>query len=244
MIPYLRNTKWDQATQRRQLDLLQKLDAERQAQRGADQAFDARILSMETAFRMQFQASDAFDLNQETKPTRDDYGTGHFANGCLLARRLVERGVRFVQVYYGAGQPWDTHSKHNEKVPNLCKTIDQPIAALLGDLKQRGLLEDTLVVWGGEFGRTPTSENGNGRDHNHRGFSMWMAGGGVRGGMTYGETDDFGFKAAVNKMHVHDLHATMLHLLGLDHERLTFPHAGRDYRLTDVYGNVVHDILA
>ena len=161
-----------------------------------------------------------------------------------LARRLVERGVRFVQVYYGNGQPWDTHSKHNDSVPNLCKAIDQPIATLLTDLKQRGLLEDTLVVWGGEFGRTPTSENGNGRDHNHHGFTMWMAGGGVKGGMTYGETDEFGFKAAVDKVHVHDLHATILHLLGLDHERLTFRHAGRDYRLTDVYGQVVHEIIA
>ena len=193
---------------------------------------------------MQFQGSEAFDLALETKSTRETYGTGNFANGCLLARRLVERGVRFVQVYYGDGQPWDTHSNHNESVKKLCKEIDQPIAALLGDLKQRGLLEETLVVWGGEFGRTPTSENGNGRDHNHHGFTMWLAGGGVKGGMTYGETDEFGFKAATNKVHVHDLHATILHLLGLDHERLTFRHAGRDFRLTDVYGNVVRDIIA
>ncbi len=162
----------------------------------------------------------------------------------MLARRLVERGVRFVQLYYGNGQPWDTHSKHNETVPKLCKNIDQPIAALIADLKQRGMLEDTLIVWGGEFGRTPTSENGNGRDHNHHGFTMWMAGGGVRGGMSYGETDEFGFKAVVNRMHVHDLHATILHLLGIDHERLTYRHAGRDYRLTDVYGRVVNEILA
>ena len=189
-------------------------------------------------------ASDVFDLNRETKQTRDSYGTGHFANGCLLARRMVEQGVRFVQVYYGNGQPWDTHSKHDSAVPKLCQNIDQPIAALLDDLKQRGLLEDTLIIWGGEFGRTPTSENGNGRDHNHHGFTMWMAGGGIRGGMTYGETDDFGFKAAVDKMHVHDMHATVLHLLGLDHERLTWRHAGRDYRLTDVYGRVVDEIIA
>ena len=244
MIPHLRNTKWDRATQQRQLELLRKLDAERQQQRGQDQAFEARIQSMETAFRMQFQASDAFDLKQESKPTRTSYGNGHFANGCLLARRLVERGVRFVQLYYGNGQPWDTHSGHDAKVRNLCKDVDQPIAALLGDLKQRGLLEDTLVIWGGEFGRTPTSENGSGRDHNHHGFTMWLAGGGVRGGMTYGETDEFGFKAAENKVHVHDFHATILHLLGLDHERLTYRHAGRDYRLTDVYGDVVRDVLA
>ncbi len=244
MVPHLRNTQWDETTQRRQLDLLSSLNQQHQLQRPDESKLVARSNSMETAFRMQFQASDAFDLKRETQATRDAYGEGHFSNGCLLARRLVERGVRFVQVYYGNGQPWDTHSGHNETVPKLCQAIDQPIAALLADLKQRGLLEDTLIVWGGEFGRTPTSENGNGRDHNHHGFSMWMAGGGVKGGMTYGETDDFGFKAVVDKMHVHDLHATMLHLLGLDHERLTYRYAGRDYRLTDVYGRVVKDILA
>ena len=147
-------------------------------------------------------------------------------------------------MYYGNSQPWDTHSNHNETVPNLCRAIDQPIASLLADLKQRGLLEDTLIIWGGEFGRTPTSENGNGRDHNHHGFSMWLAGGGVRGGMTWGETDEFGFKAVQDRMHVHDVHATILHLLGLDHERLTYHQAGRDFRLTDVHGNVVQQILA
>ena len=244
MVPNLRNSRWDRHSQRRQLDLLRKLNVQHQATRHHDAGLDACNEAMETAFRMQFQASDAFDLGRETKATRETYGTGHFANGCLLARRLVERGVRFVQVYYGNGQPWDTHSAHNETVPKLCQTIDQPIAALLSDLKQRGLLEDTLIVWGGEFGRTPTSENGTGRDHNHHGFTMWMAGGGIKGGMTYGETDDFGFKATVDKMHVHDLHATMLHLLGLDHERLTYRHAGRDFRLTDVYGRVVQEIIA
>jgi uncharacterized protein (DUF1501 family) len=161
-----------------------------------------------------------------------------------MARRLVERGVRFVQVYYGAGQPWDTHNNHHESVRTLAKDIDQPIAALLSDLKRRGLLEETLVIWGGEFGRTPTSENGNGRDHNHYGFTMWLAGGGVRGGMAYGATDDFGFRAVENRLHVHDLHATVLHLLGLDHERLTYRYAGRDFRLTDVSGRVVKEILA
>lgn len=244
MIPHLRNKKWNQETQQRQLHLLRQLDAEVQRRNGQDQAFETRIRSMETAFRMQFRASDAFDLNQESQRTRDEYGKGHFANGCLLARRLVERGVRFVQVYYGNSQPWDTHSNHNETVPNLCRAIDQPIASLLADLKQRGLLEDTLIIWGGEFGRTPTSENGNGRDHNHHGFSMWLAGGGVRGGMTWGETDEFGFKAVQDRMHVHDVHATILHLLGLDHERLTYHQAGRDFRLTDVHGNVVRQILA
>ena len=175
---------------------------------------------------------------------REEYGEGHFANGCLLARRLAERGVRFTQVYYGDGQPWDTHRNHNELVKKHCRNIDRPIAALLSDLKRRGLLEDTLVIWGGEFGRTPVSENGNGRDHNHYGFSMFLAGGGVRGGMTHGETDEFGFRAVEDKVHVHDLHATILHLLGLDHERLTYRYAGRDFRLTDVYGRVVRKILA
>jgi len=244
MVPHLTNSQWDHATQREQLELLQQLNGSHAAQRPDEGALNARTQAIETAYRMQFEASEAFDINRETQYTRDAYGTGHFANGCLLARRLAERGVRFIQVYYGNGQPWDTHSAHNQTVPKLCEIIDQPIAALLQDLKDRGMLDETLVMWGGEFGRTPTSENGDGRDHNHHGFSMWLAGGGVRGGMTYGETDEFGFKAVHNKMHVHDLHATLLHLLGLDHQRLTYRHAGRDYRLTDVYGRVVHDIIA
>ena len=244
MIPHLSNPQWDRETQQEQLGLLRQLNEEYKGVRGEDSRFDARIESMETAFRMQMEGSEAFDLSRETQRTRERYGKGHFANGCLLARRLVERGVRFVQVYYGNGQPWDTHSKHNDNVPKLCQNIDQPIDALLTDLKQRGMFDETLIVWGGEFGRTPTSENGNGRDHNHHGFTMWLAGGGVRGGMTYGETDEFGFKAAVDKVHVHDLHATILHLLGLDHEKLTYRHAGRDYRLTDVYGRVVSDVLS
>jgi uncharacterized protein (DUF1501 family) len=223
---------------------MQQLNAQHLASRSSDDALRARMQSMETAFRMQFQATDAFDLSRETKTVQDQYGSGHFSHGCLLARRLVERGVRFVQVYYGNGQPWDTHSNHDKTVRKLCHDIDRPIAALLADLKQRGMLEETLVIWGGEFGRTPTSENGTGRDHNHHGFTMWMSGGGVRGGMAYGATDDFGFRAVENKMHVHDLHATILHLLGLDHKRLTFRHAGRDYRLTDVHGRVVNEILA
>ena len=210
---------------------------------------DSRIRAMEVAFRMQFEASDAFDVSRETERTRRLYGTGHFANGCLLARRLAERGVRFTQVYYGNGQPWDTHFGHNKRARELCRDIDQPIAALLQDLKQRGLLDETLVLWGGEFGRTPTTDlsegtGTDGRDHNHYGFTMWMAGGGVRGGMTYGETDEFGFKAVQNRVHIHDLHATILHLLGLDHERLTYRYAGRDFRLTDVAGRVVKEILA
>ena len=245
MIPWLRNAKLDPAAQRRQLDLMQALNREHLAQQGTpDPALEGRIAAMETAYRMQFAATDAFDIAKESERVREAYGKGHFANGCLLARRLSERGVRFIQVYYGNGQPWDTHRNHNKTTPNLAKNIDQPMAALLGDLKERGLLDDTLIVWGGEFGRTPVSENGNGRDHNPHGFMMWLAGGGVKGGMTYGESDDFGFKATQNRMHIHDLHATLLHLLGIDHERLTYRHAGRDFRLTDVHGHVAKEILA
>ncbi len=243
MIPNVRH-KLPPADQRRQLELLQQLNEQHADQRGGDARFDARIRSMETAYRMQFAATDAFDINRESAATRTQYGKSHYANACLLARRLVERGVRFVQIYYGNGQPWDTHSKHNESVRKLCQDIDQPTAALLADLKQRGLLEDTLVIWGGEFGRTSTSEAGDGRDHNHFGFTMWLAGGGVRGGLAHGATDDFGFRAVQDKVHIHDLHATILHLLGLDHERLIYRHAGRDYRLTDVQGRVVQPIIA
>ena len=243
IIPFLRNARYDRKVQRRQLDLLGQLNRKHLENRGGGDRLASRIQSMETAFRMQFEATDAFNLEQESKQTRDAYGTGKFANGCLLARRLCERGVRYVQLYYDGGQPWDTHNNHNERMVTLTRNVDRPIASLIADLKQRGLLEDTLVVWGGEFGRTPVSENGNGRDHNHHGFSMWMAGGGVRGGMTYGETDDFGFKAVTDKVHVHDVHATMLHLLGIDHTQLTYRYAGRDFRLTDVYGRVVNEIL-
>jgi uncharacterized protein (DUF1501 family) len=243
LIPYLKSNH-SSNDQRRQLDLFRSLNAEHLAERDDDPQLTARIQSMETAFRMQTAAAEAFDLSRETAATRADYGTGHFANSCLLARRLAERGVRLTQVYYGNGQPWDTHNNHHDAVRKLAEDIDRPMAALLRDLKQRGMLEDTLVVWGGEFGRTPTTENGNGRDHNHYGFTMWLAGGGVRGGMTYGESDDFGFKAAINPVHVHDLHATILHLLGFDHTRLTYKYAGRDFRLTDVHGKVIHEIVA
>ena len=245
MIPWLHNERTQAVDQRRQLDLMQELNHEHLAARGgADVALNGRIQSMETAYRMQTAATDAFDLNLEPPKVREIYGKSHFSNGCLLARRLVERGVRYVQVYYGNGQPWDTHSNHDASTRKLAADIDRPIAALLGDLKQRGLLEDTLVVWGGEFGRTPVSENGNGRDHNPHGFLMWLAGGGAKGGTAYGQSDDFGFKAAVNRMHVHDIHATILHLLGIDHERLTYRYAGRDYRLTDVSGRVPRAVLA
>jgi hypothetical protein len=245
MIPWLKNERLKSPDQRRQLDLIQELNREHLAQRGGlDSMLNGRIQAMETAFRMQTAATDAFDINRESAATREMYGKGHFANGCLLARRLCERGVRFVQLYYGNGQPWDTHSGHDQKTRQLGADIDQPIAALLTDLKQRGLLDDTLIVWGGEFGRTPVTENGNGRDHNPHGFTMWMAGGGVRGGMAYGATDDFGFKAADGMMHVHDVHATILRLLGVDHERLTYRYAGRDFRLTNVSGRVPSQILA
>ena len=245
MIPWLRNNKLDPATQRKQLDLMHALNRDHLATQNApDRALQGRIKAMETAYRMQFEATDAFDISKEPEHVRETYGTGHFANGCLLARRLSERGVRFIQVYYGNGQPWDTHNKHNETTPKLAQSIDQPIGALLNDLKLRGMLDDTLIVWGGEFGRTPVSENGTGRDHNPHGFMMWLAGGGVRGGMSLGQTDDFGFKATHDRMHIHDLHATLLHLLGIDHERLTYRHAGRDYRLTDVHGTVAKKILA
>jgi len=244
MIPHVRNTRIPPEAQRRQIDLAQQLNQQHAQLRGSDDRFEARMQAMETAFRMQFAASDAFDLKHEPASVRAEYGTSHYANGCLLARRLVERGVRFVQVYYGDGQPWDTHRDHDNTTKNLCRDIDQPTAALLQDLKRRGLLEDTLVIWGGEFGRTSTSEGGNGRDHNHWGFTTWLAGGGVKGGMTYGETDDFGFRAVKDKVHIHDFHATVLHLLGFDHEQLTYRHAGRDFRLTDVEGRVVKAILA
>jgi hypothetical protein len=244
LIPFLNNDSTTHEEQLEQLSLMRRLNGMHLDRHPEDSRLEARIRAMETAFRMQFTGTEAFDLNRESKPVREAYGTGHFANACLLARRLAERGVRFTQIYYGNGQPWDTHNNHDETTRKLCHDIDRPIAALLSDLKQRGLLEETLVIWGGEFGRTPTSENGNGRDHNHYGFTMWMAGGGVRGGMSYGETDDFGFRAVQNRVHVHDLHATILHLLGLDHERLTYRYAGRDFRLTDVAGRVLREIIS
>ena len=244
VIRHIDNSYLTKTAQREQLDLLKKMNELHLARRGGkDNRLEARIESLEMAFRMQTEAQEVFDLGKETKETRDSYGSGQFANGCLAARRLVESGVRMVQVYYGNGQPWDDHGNikaHADKAKN----VDKPIAALIKDLKQRDLLKDTLIVWGGEFGRTPVAENGNGRDHNHHGFTMWLAGGGVKGGMTYGSTDEFGFAAAENKVHVHDLHATILHLMGLDHEKLTFRYSGRDFRLTDVHGRVVDEIVA
>lgn len=244
MIPHLKNEFFTRDQQRDQLDLINRINRQHMAQRTDDNALDTRIRSMELAFRMQFEAMDAFDIAQESETTQAAYGTSQFSKACLLARRLSEKGVRFVQLFYGNRQPWDTHSKHNAGNERLCKDIDRPIAQLLTDLKQRGLLEETLVVWGGEFGRTPTSQGGDGRDHNPFGFSMWLAGGGIKGGTVHGATDDFGFTAVEDKVHVHDLHATILHLLGMDHERLTYPYSGRNFRLTDVAGKVVDHIIA
>jgi hypothetical protein len=253
LLENIRNSKLSLKKQRDQLDALKTLNEIHLEQRGADPALEARIQSFELAYRMQMEAADAFDVNHEPKHVLDRYGSGVNARQILIARRLVERGVRFVQVWHGQGQPWDHHDDIEVNHRKLATQIDRAISALLTDLKQSGLLEETLVIWGGEFGRTPVvelpkkgSNQGkiNGRDHNHWGFTYWMAGGGVKGGTVYGATDEFGFQAVQNKVHVHDLHATILHLLGFDHTRLTYRHSGRDHRLTDVHGKVVTEILA
>jgi hypothetical protein len=235
--------------QRDALDTLKQLNLLHKERRQMDSVLDARIASFELAFRMQIQAPEAFAIDQESPATKKLYGLGDkttefFGKQCLLARRLIERGVRFVQVYDTAHGGWDHHGSLRADLPARCANVDQPIAALLKDLKARGLLEDTLVVWGGEFGRTPTAEGTDGREHHPFGFTMWLAGGGVRGGQVYGATDEFGWYAIQDKVHVHDLHATILHLMGMNHERLTYRYGGRDYRLTDVYGQVVQQILA
>ncbi len=251
----LSNDRFDRQTQRMQLDALRELNRQHAASREEDSRLSARIESFELAYRMQTEAPEAFALDGESPATRELYGldnpvTEIFGKQCLMARRMIERGVRCVQVYHtqtskrSSCQLWDQHGSLREELPMNCASTDKPIAGLLKDLKARGLLEDTLVLWGGEFGRTPTAEGDNGREHHPFGFTMWMAGGGVRGGLTYGATDDYGWHAVENKVHVHDLHATILHLMGIDHEKLTYRYAGRDYRLTDVYGNVVHDIIA
>jgi len=253
LIKHIRNPRMTLVQQRRQLDLLRKINERHAKARQNESQLEARIHSFELAYRMQMEATEAFDINREPPHVRKMYGNTTQARQILIARRLVERGVRFVQVWHGNSQPWDSHDDIEVNHRNLARSCDQAIGALLTDLKQRGLLEDTLVMWGGEFGRTPTvelpkpgSNEGkiNGRDHNHHGFSMWLAGGGGRGGMAYGATDEFGFKAVENTMHVHDLHATIMHLMGFDHEKLTFRHAGRDFRLTDVHGKVVDGIIA
>ena len=245
LIANIRNKQLAPTEQRRQLDLVRALNEDHAAARG-HAALDARIATFELAYRMQSEASDAFDIANEPTYVREAYGSGTHGRQLLITRRLLERGVRFVQVWSGAGQPWDNHDSLEAEHRKLASGWDQPIAAFLADLKQRGLFDDTLVLWGGEFGRTPVAELPalNGRDHNHYGFSVWLAGGGVKGGTVYGATDEFGFRATENPVHVHDLHATMLHLLGLDHERLTYRYAGRDFRLTDVAGHVVKELLA
>jgi hypothetical protein len=237
------NRYLSQQAQRSQLDLLQQMNHIHLEERGHDLQLEARIASLEMAYRMQGEAQETFDIGRESAATRKAYGDGEFANACLLARRLVERGVRVVQLYYGNDQPWDDHKDINNHRKHAEKS-DRPIAALLADLKARGMLDDTLVIWGGEFGRTPTSEGAKGRDHHANCFTMWLAGGGVRRGLTYGTSDELGYDVAEKPIHVHDLHATILHLMGLDHERLTYRYSGRDFRLTDVHGKVVTDILA
>ena len=244
MIRYLQNKQLDAPAQRKQLDLAQALNREHEKDFGEDEFLEGRIQAMETAYRMQFEAMDVFDLRKEPERVREEYGQTPFANGCLLARRLVERGVRTVHVFYGPGQPWDDHAKIQSNLTKRCPDMDQASAALIRDLKRRGLLNETAVVWGGEFGRTPVSESGDGRDHNPYGFTMLMAGGGVKGGTVHGATDEFGFEAVEKPVSIHDLHATLLYQLGIDHEKLTYRYAGRDFRLTDVYGNVVKEILA
>jgi hypothetical protein len=253
LIEHIRNDRVAAAEQREQLDLLARLNARHREARQDDSVLDARIRSFELGFRMQTEASEAFDVRREPQHIRDMYGPGTQARQLLIARRLVERGVRFVQLWHGAGQPWDSHDDLEIQHRNLARQCDQAIGALLVDLKQRGLLDETLVICGGEFGRTPSvelpkkgSNQGkiNGRDHNHWGFTTLLAGGGVRGGYVHGATDEFGFKAVEDRVHIHDLHATILHLLGLDHERFTYRYAGRDFRLTDVEGRVVRELIA
>jgi len=249
LIENIRNNYTTLREQREQLDLVQELNADYQRRRKQDARLEARVQSFELAYRMQMDAADAFDISREPQAIREMYGSGTHARQTLIARRLLERGVRFVQLWHGASQPWDNHDDIQQHA-KLAKEIDQPIAARIKDLKQRGMLEDTLIIFGGEFGRTPTVELNDsgkekkGRDHNPYGFSMWLAGGGVKGGIVHGATDEFGFKAVENKVHVHDLHATILHLLGFDHEKFTYRYAGRDFRLTDVQGQVVKEILA
>jgi len=246
LIANIRNQRLSSGEQRRQLDLVRALNEEHALERDRDAPLEARIATFELAYRMQSEASDAFDISREPESVRESYGNGTHGRQLLITRRLLERGVRFVQVWSGDGQSWENHENLEKEHRKLAKEWDQPMAAFLADLKQRGLFEDTLVLWGGEFGRTPVAELPalNGRDHNHYGFSVWLAGGGVKGGVAHGATDEVGFRAVVDPVHVHDLHATILHLLGLDHERLTYRFAGRDFRLTDVSGEVIRGILA
>ena len=251
LLPHIRNGKFTTDEQLRQLKLLTSLNDEHLLTRDGDSALEGEIRAMETAYSMQMEATEALDIEAESEATREMYGTTKFANSCLLARRLAERGVRFTTVYYTSdksNQPWDTHKNHNEGHTKLCADADKAAAALITDLKQRGLLDDTLVIFGGEFGRTPFAEGKKdskpGRDHHSTAFSYLLAGGGVKGGFVHGSSDEFGMFAQDKPMHVHDFHATVLHLLGIDHEQLTYHYAGRDFRLTDVHGKVAHEIFA
>lgn len=253
LIPNIHSDKVALDDQRREVDLVERLNRlHMQELEEQDPQIEGAIQAMETAYRMQTEAPDVFDIRKESVATQKLYGPGSTARGCLTAVRLIEQGVRIVQVYYAKGDPWDHHADIFEHRKNAHDS-DQAFAAVVKDLKSRGLFEDTLVVCGTEFGRTPVLETGgggaggrvvNGRDHNPFGFSVWLAGGGIKGGMTYGRTDDFGFKAVENPVHVHDLHATILYLMGIDHEKLTYNYSGRDFRLTDVHGKVIHDIIA
>ena len=244
VIPNIRNGMLDQKSQRAQMDLLKRLNEETLKQEVRQPQVEGIMQSYELAFRMQTSMPKLMDLAKESQKTKAMYGIGEnatnsFGTQCLMARRMVESGVRFVEVGTSC---WDHHTALSEKLPESCLAVDKPIAGLLADLKQRDLLKDTLVIWAGEFGRTPHA-TGDGRGHNNKGYATWMAGGGVKGGFSYGSTDDLGYEAVENKMHTHDWHATILHLLGLDHEKLTYKHAGRDFRLTDVAGKVAKDIL-
>ncbi len=240
------NARVPRDLQRAQIDLVRGLNEDKLAREGFDPQIEGMIESFELAFRMQSEVPDVLDLRGEPEHVLKLYGIGQgkdqFARQCLLARRLAEAGVRFIEI--ASGVQWDHHNRLREQLASNCAATDRPIAALLTDLKARGLLKDTLVVWAGEFGRTPYAQSGDGRDHNHKGYSIWMAGGGVRGGLRYGATDEIGYKAVLDPMHIHDWHATMLHLLGLDHTRLTYNYGGRDFRLTNVGGNVATGILA
>jgi hypothetical protein len=245
MIENLTNPQAVPVELRQQLDFAQQLNGLQLQRTGSDAALEARIESLELAYRMQAEAPEVLDIRGETAATHKLYGideqpTDNFGRQCLLARRLSEAGVRFVQVSHAY---WDQHSELKEKHSELAAEVDKPIAGLLKDLRARGLLDDTLVIWGAEFGRTPTAQGNNGRDHNPHAFTYWMAGGGVKKGFSYGESDDYGFYARDNKVHVHDFHATLLYLMGLDHERLTYRYGGRDFRLTDIHGRVIHDIV-
>jgi len=250
LISHIRNRQLSDKEQRRQFDLLQQLNHRHLELRPGEASLETRIQSFELAYRMQVEATDAFDISKEPKHIQEMYGPGVQSRQLLMARRLVERGVRFVQIWHGNGQPWDSHGNIKGAHAKVAKQCDQGLAALINDLEQRGMLDETLIICSGEFGRTPTVEMQTGgggatagRDHNHWGFTLWMAGGGIKGGTVHGATDDFGFKAIKDRVSIHDLHATILHLLGIDHERFTYRYAGRDFRLTDVHGDVVSNVI-